>query len=155
MITARLADAYKVELGSNGTAVLNLSGFEGATKKNRPNFAIGDVVYARVSVANKDLEPELVCFDAENKAEGFGEVKDGMMFACSCNLARSLQAFDNPVLETLGKHFAFEVIVGANGRFIVNTGKPIDVIRIANIILNSESKDLKWLSQRIKDIARC
>lgn len=88
IVTARLADAYRIDLGSNSTAVLNSSGFEGATKKNRPNLLVGDVVFARVSVASKDLEPELVCFDEANKPEGFGEIKGGMLYKCSCNFAR-------------------------------------------------------------------
>lgn len=88
IVTARLADAYKVDLGSNCTATLNFSGFEGTTKKNRPNLIVGDVMYARVSIANKDLEPELVCLDADNKPEGFGEVKEGMLFKCSCDVAQ-------------------------------------------------------------------
>lgn len=90
-MTARLADAYKIDLGSNSQATLNFTGFEGTTKKNRPNLSIGDVVYARVSIANKDMEPELVCLDAENRSEGFGEIKDGMMFTCPCYLTKRFQ----------------------------------------------------------------
>ena len=88
IISARLGDSYKVDLGSSSPATLPLTGFEGTTKKNRPNLAIGDVVFARVSVANKDLEPELVCLDGENRPDGFGEIKDGMLWRCSCDLAR-------------------------------------------------------------------
>ncbi|PJF17738.1 putative exosome component 3 [Paramicrosporidium saccamoebae] len=154
VISARLADAYKVDLGSSSPAMLNFTGFDGTTKKNRPNLAIGDVVFARVSVANKDMEPELVCFDSENRSEGFGEVAGGMMYACSCNLSQSLQVFDNPVLELLGKNLAFEIVVGANGRFVLNSNKPIDVIRIANILLGSSTNGMTWVAERIREIAR-
>lgn len=65
-----------------------------------------------------------------------------------------LQAFDNWVLEGLGKHFAFEIIVGANGKFILNAGKCADVIRLGNVILASEGKDVKWLNEQIKQISR-
>ena len=52
---------------------------------------VGTVVYARVSLANRDMEPELECFAAEShKAEGFGELKDGgMLVSCSLQMARS------------------------------------------------------------------
>ena len=66
----------------------------------------------------------------------------------------SLQVFDNWLLELLGKHFAFEIIIGANGRFILNAAKPADVIRIANIILSSETRDRRWINDRIKEMIR-
>ena len=46
-------------------------------------------MYARVSLASKDLEPELECFDAQTrKAEGFGELKGGFVANCTLGLAR-------------------------------------------------------------------
>lgn len=144
---------------------LNFSGFEGTTKKNRPNLGPGDLVFARVSVANKDLEPELVCLDVDNRAEGFGEVKGStdsgnMLYKCSVHLAKRLQRYDNWLLETLGKHFAFEIIVGANGKFVLNTAKAYDNINLAHVILasekllNNESEGKKWLQQQIKQLAK-
>lgn len=156
-ITARLTDSYKVDLGSSSQATLPVTGFEGVTKKNRPNLAIGDIVYARVSIANKDLDPEIVCLDSENRPEGFGELKEGMLFHCSSALSRQLQRTDNRVLETLGKHFAFEIVIGANGRFVLNAGKTTDIIKLANIILDSQAyygSDLKWLYDRINAVTR-
>ena len=38
--------------------------FEGATKRNRPNLKSGDVVYARVAAASRDMDPILTCVDA-------------------------------------------------------------------------------------------
>ncbi len=36
-------------------------------RRNRPNLNIGDLVYARVAVASRDMEPELACTDAAGK----------------------------------------------------------------------------------------
>lgn len=36
-------------------------------RRNRPNLAVGDLVYARVAVASRDMEPELACTDAAGK----------------------------------------------------------------------------------------
>jgi exosome complex component RRP40 len=36
-------------------------------RRNRPNLAVGDLVYARVTVASRDMEPELACTDASGK----------------------------------------------------------------------------------------
>lgn len=50
---------------------------------------VGCLVYARVSLANRDMEPEIECFDpATGKAEGFGELKSGLMVSCSLQLGR-------------------------------------------------------------------
>lgn len=47
-----------------------------------------------MSLANKDLEPELECFDAQtHKAEGFGELKGGLVVKCSLGMARKSVSF--------------------------------------------------------------
>ena len=48
--------------------------FEGATKKNKPSINSGDVVYAKIVTASKDMEPELVCVDAYGKKAGLGQL---------------------------------------------------------------------------------
>jgi exosome complex RNA-binding protein Rrp4 len=42
-------------------------------RRNRPNLAIGDLVYARVTVASRDMEPELACTDASGKVALFSQ----------------------------------------------------------------------------------
>ncbi len=44
-------------------------------------------MYARVVLANKDMEPELACMSARNKAEGYGELTGGYMIKSSISLA--------------------------------------------------------------------
>lgn len=51
----------------------------------------GSVVFARISLANKHIDPELECYDADSgKAEGFGELKGGFVFGVSLGMARRL-----------------------------------------------------------------
>ena len=51
---------------------------------------VGNLVFARVSLAHKDMEPELECFDAmTRKSEGFGELKEGFLINTSLRMARS------------------------------------------------------------------
>lgn len=46
-------------------------------------------MYARVSLANRDMEPEVECLDpATGKSEGFGELKGGLVLDCSLQLCR-------------------------------------------------------------------
>jgi len=48
-------------------------------------------VYARISLANKHIDPELECYDADSgKAEGFGELRGGFLFGVSLGMARRL-----------------------------------------------------------------
>lgn len=76
---------------SSTQAMLPHLAFPGATKKTRPQLYSGCTVYARISLANKHMDPELECYDAESqKAEGFGELKGGMVFNVSLGMARRL-----------------------------------------------------------------
>lgn len=152
IVVAKMAELYRVDIGCHISAALPLSGFEGATRKNKPNLEVGSIVFARVLVANKDLEPELVCFDADNRSEGYGEVKPGgLLTRCSCSLSQALQRTGSPVLEALGKHFSFELIAGANGRFIINAGTVSETIAITSTIVQSEYLDPAHLRSLIKD----
>ncbi len=46
-------------------------------------------MYGRLSVANKDMEAELVCTDANGKANGMGPFKEnGFLFTHSLGLTR-------------------------------------------------------------------
>lgn len=87
VVTERHGESFKVDIGGAHAATLPMLAFEGATKKNRPDLKVGSLVYARVILANKDMEPELACYSARNKAEGYGLLDDGYMFKTSLNLA--------------------------------------------------------------------
>jgi exosome complex component RRP40 len=50
---------------------------------------IGTLLYARVSLAHRDMEPEIECFDpSTGKSEGFGELKGGLVVDCSLQFCR-------------------------------------------------------------------
>ncbi|KAF9488398.1 hypothetical protein BDN71DRAFT_1477935 [Pleurotus eryngii] len=122
VITLRSGEGFRVDIGSAHTASLDGLAFEGATKRNKPNPKIGCLVYARVSLAHKDMEPELECFDAQTrKAEGFGELKEGFLVRCSLKMSRLLLDPKHFLLPLLGHRFPLEAAVGMNGRIWVNT----------------------------------
>ena len=60
VVTAKAGDTFRVDIGSADQASLSYLAFEHATKKNRPNVQNGDLVYAKLLVASRDMEPELV-----------------------------------------------------------------------------------------------
>jgi exosome complex component RRP40 len=61
MIEEKTGDYYRVNLLSGSMAVLHQLAFEGATKRNKPELGKGDIIYARVLTAYKDVDAELVC----------------------------------------------------------------------------------------------
>jgi exosome complex component RRP40 len=133
------AEEYRVDIGGASTATLNVLAFEGATKKNRPRFDVGTLVYARVVVANKDMEPELSCVAASGRSEGFGQLDGGgYCFSCSLHLCRNLMHPRCAVLHHLGTHLPFELAVGLNGRVWVNGESVESIVLLVNALLNSE-----------------
>lgn len=68
IVVERHVDSFNVDLGGPFPAVLPALAFEGATRRNRPNLVAGDLVYARVTAASRDTDPELACTDASGKA---------------------------------------------------------------------------------------
>ncbi|KAJ3557130.1 hypothetical protein NM688_g1635 [Phlebia brevispora] len=134
-VIARSGEGYRVDIGSAHMASLDGLAFEGATKRNRPNLKVGSLVYARVSLAHKDMEPELECFDAQtHKAEGFGELKGGFVVRCSLKMSRLLLDPNYFLLPFLGSKFPLDAAIGVNGRVWLNSQDPRHVIAAARCI---------------------
>lgn len=53
-------------------------------------FQVGDIVYCKFLVANKDMEPELVCIDGSGKSAGLGVIgrDGGMLLQVPINLVQ-------------------------------------------------------------------
>lgn len=106
---------FRVDIGASQPASLSYLAFEGATKRNRPNINVGDIVYAKVGpinidlfqvenhimrnvplilqliTASRDTEPEIVCINSNQKSAGMGAVEGGgMLFTVPLNLSRKL-----------------------------------------------------------------
>ncbi|KAK4175664.1 putative exosome complex exonuclease RRP40 [Triangularia setosa] len=109
--------------------------FESATKKTRPQLLPGSLVYARVILANKHMDPEIECVSqSTGKSDGLGELKGGMVFDVSLQFARRLLMSRSreegkvEVLELLGEEgLAFEIAVGRNGKIWVG-GEDVKVV---------------------------
>ncbi|KAJ2925618.1 hypothetical protein H1R20_g11475, partial [Candolleomyces eurysporus] len=135
VVTQRLGEGYRVDIGEAHQASLDALAFEGATKRNRPNLKVGSLVYARVSLAHKDMEPELECFDAQTrKAEGFGELKGGFVVRCSLKMCRQLLDSKHFLLPLLGGKFPLESAIGMNGRVWISAKEPKQIIAVARCI---------------------
>ncbi|CAG8955179.1 hypothetical protein HYFRA_00007195 [Hymenoscyphus fraxineus] len=145
-------------------ATLPQLSFEGATKKTRPQLSFGALVYARVTHANKHMDPELECVSqSTGKSEGLGPLTGGMVFDISLGMARRLM-LPKPVeqgalviLDELGgQGVAFEIAVGRNGKVWVNSNSVKGTIAIGRAIQETDEKALKIEEQRklAKKVAR-
>ena len=58
-VTAKVGDIFRVDIGGPDLALLNYTSFEGATKRNRPNVKVGDLIYGQIILTSKHFEPEV------------------------------------------------------------------------------------------------
>ncbi|KAM9330023.1 exosome complex component RRP40 [Gastrophryne carolinensis] len=140
IVTTKSGDVFKLDVGGSDQASLSFLAFEGATKKNRPNVKVGDIVYGQFIVANKDMEPELACIDSSGKANGKGVIgQDGLMFKVSLGLVRKLLTPQNDLIQELMNVFPFEIVIGMNGRIWVKAKTIQQTLIVANLLEACES----------------
>ncbi|XP_032674226.1 exosome complex component RRP40 [Odontomachus brunneus] len=139
IVTQKAGDIYKVDIGASEQASLSYLAFEGVTKKNRRDIQIGDVVFAKLLIASKNMEPELVCVDSQGKENDLGVLStDGMIFTCSLSLIRKLLNPECPLFKLLGSNQAYEMAVGMNGKIWIKARSVQETIAVANAILAAE-----------------
>lgn len=152
IVTAKRGDLLKVDIGSSELASLLLSAFEGATKKRKPNVNIGDVIYARLLSATREMEPELVCVDSYFKAGRLGILSnEGFVFTINQNFAHRLLNYDNALLRSLGKKMMYEIAIGANGKVWLKGRNPkeLDVVyRAINAAERQSDNDIQMICRR-------
>ncbi|EPQ66912.1 Bgt-5282 [Blumeria graminis f. sp. tritici] len=155
------ADVFYASLSDyTANASLPQLSFEGASRKTRPQLVPGALVYARVSLANKHMDPELECVSSSTgKSEGLGPLVGGMLFSISQVMARRLM-LPNPaekgkvvILDELGAaSIAFEIAVGRNGKLWVDSKSVQTTLGIGKAI---QEIDAKYLSvEQQKKLAR-
>ncbi|XP_003940110.1 exosome complex component RRP40 isoform X1 [Saimiri boliviensis] len=135
IVTAKSGDIFKVDVGGSEPASLSYLSFEGATKRNRPNVQVGDLIYGQFVVANKDMEPEMVCIDSCGRANGMGVIgQDGLLFKVTLGLIRKLLAPDCEIIQEVGKLYPLEIVFGMNGRIWVKAKTIQQTLILANIL---------------------
>ncbi|KAL7621175.1 exosome non-catalytic core subunit rrp40 [Parahypoxylon ruwenzoriense] len=151
------ADYFYVMLsGYTSNAVLPQLAFEMATKKTRPNLNPGALVYARVCLANRHMDPELECVSpSTGKADGLGPLNGGMLVDISLGMARrllmrkSVEEGKVVVLEELGSAgLAFETAVGRNGKIWVNSESIKAVLVVGRAVKETDEKNLDVEQQK-------
>lgn len=150
IITNRGSENYRVDIGSSSTATLDALAFEGATKRTKPNLKVGCLIYARISLAHRDMETELECLNpTTGKSEGFGELKSGIMIDnLSLNLCRSLLTPNSDILVSLMNNFTFpfELATGLNGRIWINATTISQTIFVKRTIEKLDEEGIQSLT---------
>ncbi|PKS09188.1 hypothetical protein jhhlp_003802 [Lomentospora prolificans] len=156
-VTRSTADFYYVSLSDyTANATLPQLSFEMATKKTKPNLNSGALVYARVTLANKHMDPELECVSqSTGKSDGLGPLIGGMVFTVSLGFARRLlmpKAVEEGkviVLDELGgAGLAFETAVGRNGKVWVNSESVATIISVGKALTEADQKNLTVEQQK-------
>lgn len=153
VVIQKAGDIFRVDVGGSCTAALSYLSFEGATKKNRPEVQVGDVVYAKMLVASKDMEPELVCVDSHGKKGRLGVLSDGFVFKCSLNLVRKILNPSCPLIESLKNEWPFELAAGMNGRIWIKANSMRETIAVGNAILGAEFLSDQEIKKMCNNIA--
>jgi exosome complex component RRP40 len=153
VVQSKTLDFFWVDINASEPAALSYLAFEGATKKNRPEINVGDLVYCKVVLANPDLEPELVCVDSTGKKGKLGELKDGFMFACSINLVRKILNEKCNLLHLLSKESPYELAAGINGRIWINSKSLRTTILLRDTILRAEHTPYEDMKKLADDFA--
>lgn len=119
----------------------------------------GSLVYARVSVADKYMDPEIECVHpTTGKGDGLGPLKGGMLFDISLGMARRLMAPRMKeqgglvLMELLAEKIPFEIAVGRNGKLWVNAGDSgagvKGTLAVGKAVVEADAKGLRLAEQR-------
>ena len=154
-VTARAGDLFRVDIGAHEPAALSYLSFEGATKKNRPNVQVGDLVLARLLAANKDMEPELVCVNSKGRAEGLGvlSAEGALDFRVPLHVCRKMLSPACGLLKRLGSELRFEMAVGMNGRVWARSDSTRYTAAVAAAICACENMDEQQITAMCREVA--
>ncbi|KAI1827676.1 hypothetical protein F4861DRAFT_492129 [Xylaria intraflava] len=157
VIQRSLPDYYSVSITDySPNAILPQLSFEMATKRSKPHLLNGSMVYARVCLANRHMDPELECVSpTTGKADGLGPLDGGMVFDISLGMARrllmknSVEAGKVAVLEEVGSAgLAFETAVGRNGKLWVNSESVKTVLIVGRAVKETDERQLDVEQQK-------
>lgn len=154
VVTAKMGDFFRVDIGASESASMHFLAFEGATKKNRPDVDVEDVIFGRLLVANRDTESEIVCVDSHGKQGRLGVLRNGFLFGTSINLIRKLLRPECPLMTALSKELKFEVVFGMNGKIWIKAQTKKETIAVGNAILAAEHLSDKQIIQMCDKIGQ-
>ncbi|ETO09264.1 hypothetical protein RFI_28124 [Reticulomyxa filosa] len=151
VITKNKGMHYMVNINAPKPGILGKLEFEGATKSNKPNLKVGDIVYAQITDSDKYINPQLTCKSPQFHTSKswvtneclFMQLTDGLLIdetdGLSLQWCRILNKSESFYLTFLGKFgVPFEVTVGDNARIWINSKNTLFLIVLKNVLLNGQ-----------------
>lgn len=156
VVSGRIGDGFKVDVGCAQPAYLPSTSFEGAvSRKTRPQLPERSLVYAWI-VNCEASEIEISCVNPRTgKAEKYGPLEGGAVLNLPLKQTRRLldPKADLPKVEILGKTFPFDLAVGLNGRVWLNASSPELILELLNLTRKLKTLSSDALKQEISRVA--
>lgn len=150
IVAAKTSEMYKLDIGAAELTTLPHMAFTNATKKNRPDIKVGNVLAAKVKTATPYMESEISCVEYANSVL-LGQLENGFLITVSLNYALQLRKSNSKLLYQLGQFVPYEIVVGANGKIWINSASIRTTIAIGSTILKAEHLKEEDVSQLIKN----
>jgi len=147
------AEGWKLEIGCAELANLSNLSFEGATKRNKPNVKLGDLVYGQIT---QIIEPEIVCISEDRRAaRSFGVLPSvgGWLTRSSPSHVRKFLSSQCKLFALLGAKVPFEVTCGMNGWIWVkahDVKKTIFLTKAIEMSRHLTNEQMKELVERLE-----
>lgn len=137
IVAAKTSETFKVDIGAPELATLPYLAFTNATKKNRPDIKVGNVLVAKVKMATPFMESEISCVEYASSVL-LGQLESGFLITVSLNYALQLKKSSSKLLYLLGQFVPYEIVVGTNGKIWINSASIRLTIALGSVILKAE-----------------
>lgn len=141
IVSSKGSEYYGVNIRSGTPARLAaVAGFEGATRRSKPQLSVGSVVLVRLLHISPLLGADVTCCTSNcsklwtSSEKVLGELRDGIVIELPIPFALSLLCRESVVLQLLGSRIPFEIAVGFNGRVWIRAATNTLSMRAANCI---------------------
>ncbi|MBN3271182.1 EXOS3 protein, partial [Polyodon spathula] len=116
IVTVKSGDVFKVDIGRSEQTSLSPLAFEGATKRNRPEYLVVVVIYIVFCADGRKPSDIIICCDMSHESDKWRGVFKMFLFV-NCRLLSP----QSKIVKDLEKIFPFEMVIGVNGRIWVKT----------------------------------
>lgn len=135
IIYKKKGDNYIIDIGGSEYATLSLLCFENSPKKGRKDMRPGDLVFGQLLVAEKDMEPEMVCIDVCNDSVAISPLPEGgLMFTVPLHVTREILHPQSRILKKISSLVECTLVVGSNGRVWVMAEEQRHMLAIMNCL---------------------
>ncbi|XP_045611653.2 exosome complex component RRP40 [Procambarus clarkii] len=149
-VQKKMGNNYIIDIGGSEQATISDLVFENFSKKTGKKMKPGDLIFGQLLVANKDMEPELVCIDVFNSSVGIGSLPDGgIVFTLPLHVARLIANPQNSLLLIIARRLKYTILVGFNGRVWLKARRQREMVAIMNCLKMLEVMTLEEVEANV------